>query len=243
MRAILVSVDYGDILALTLPHNRHHFEEVMVVTTPQDEETQRVARHMKSRLHLTQTFYDDGALFNKWKALEEALDSFGREGWLCIMDADILWPNLVDYAQFNTQGFLYNPYRHVWPHVHLTAPPEHQWNQLSTYRDFEFPGYTQIFHADDSHLPEAPWHEVDWKHAGGADSNFQNLWPDDCKVRLPWTVLHLGQPFENWAGRVGMRTDGVMPQLASQRRKALGEVLQGRRRATGPDKYAAERLP
>ena len=33
MRAILVSVDYADILALTLPLNRHHFSDVMVAAT------------------------------------------------------------------------------------------------------------------------------------------------------------------------------------------------------------------
>ena len=37
-------------------------------------------------------FYADGAAFNKWKALELALDSYGRRGWLCVMDADVIWP-------------------------------------------------------------------------------------------------------------------------------------------------------
>ena len=42
MNAILVCVDYSDLLAITLPHNRHHFNKVMVVTTPEDKDTIRL---------------------------------------------------------------------------------------------------------------------------------------------------------------------------------------------------------
>src|SRR5580692_269178 len=94
MKAILVSVDYADILAVTLPYNRHHFDEVYVVTTPGSEDG-RVAKQLGAEVWGTTAFYDDGAVFNKWKALEEALDVMGRDGWLCVMDADVLWPKTV----------------------------------------------------------------------------------------------------------------------------------------------------
>ena len=45
MRAILVAVDYADLLAITLPYNRQHFYEVMVVTSLDklDDETREYA--------------------------------------------------------------------------------------------------------------------------------------------------------------------------------------------------------
>ena len=77
--AVMVSVDYADLLSITLPRNRHHFERVMVVTTPNvsDLATREVARANNAELFCTNSFYDDGAHFNKWKALEQALD----KGW------------------------------------------------------------------------------------------------------------------------------------------------------------------
>lgn len=99
LRAIMVAVDYTDLLAITLPYNRHHFAEVMVVTKPGSKDA-AVARDVEAatapvRTHETDVFTRDGATFNKWAALEEALDVFGRHGWLCLMDADVLWPKEV----------------------------------------------------------------------------------------------------------------------------------------------------
>ena len=75
LRAILVCVDYADLLGLTMPYNRHHFSELMVVTSPQDKDTIALAPKLKAQLHVTESFYDNGADFNKWKGLEEALDA------------------------------------------------------------------------------------------------------------------------------------------------------------------------
>lgn len=233
----MVSVDYGDILGITLKYNRHHFEEVMVVTTPGDRETRKVASKNKARIHLTTSFYDDGALFNKWKALEEGLELFGREGLLAIMDADVLWPN--DFRQVYQRGYLYSPYRYLWPHIDRPIPQESDWERLIAFRDYEYPGYTQIFYGDDPVLAETPWYAIDWLHCGGADSDFQRRWPDDKKVRTDWKVLHLGEPYRNWGGRVSPRTDGELPALAGSRRKALAGVLEGRAVGEG---YSRERL-
>lgn len=243
MRAAIVCVDYGDILNITLPYNRHHFTEVLIVTTPQDDETQRVAERNGAKVHMTRAFYEGGALFNKWKGLEEGLSGFGRHGLLALMDADILWPREVP-RNFEP-GYLYGPHRYLWTDPRIPVPPENVWRHLQRYRDYEFPGYSQIFYADDPVLPFAPWHETNWTHAGGADSAFQNLWPSERKVRLPWPTLHLGTPWDNWAGRVSQRVDGSTPALASVRRETLRNLLALRRRDGGPagPDYSAERLP
>src|SRR5689334_22908441 len=96
MKAILVSVDYADLLAMTLPYNKHHFDEVFVITSNADNATKQVARENHCPYLATDSFWDDGAMFNKWKALEEGLTVMGRDGWICIMDADILWPKAVE---------------------------------------------------------------------------------------------------------------------------------------------------
>ncbi len=44
LRVVIVCVDYSDYLALTLPYNRHHFDEVLVITTSTDVITREVAK-------------------------------------------------------------------------------------------------------------------------------------------------------------------------------------------------------
>src|SRR3990172_1042499 len=197
MRAITVAVDYLDLLAITLPYNRHHFDDFMVVTSPpeRDKGIIQLATALKCRVHVTDAFYRNNAVFNKWLALEEALDAFGRHDWTVLLDADILWPRkLPEFPK--AIGCLYTPFRRIAIDYRSFAdgvPPESQWARFRLFKEYEYAGYSQIFHADDRHLPAPPWHETDWVHAGGADSFFQRLWPDVEKIRPPFTVLHLGR--------------------------------------------------
>lgn len=224
MKAILVCVDYADVLNLTLPYNRHHFSEVMVVTTPEDSATIQCAEANNCRIHTTRTFYEEGAIFNKWKSLEEALDVFGRYGWLCIMDADVFWPKQIpDYSR--EVGCIYTPKRRMRESVTAPIPDEVDWGQYPLHRNHtEWAGYTQIFHANDPHLGSPPWHQTNWKHAGGADSFFQKQWPNNRKKRPPFEVLHIGEAGANWCGRVTNYVDGSTPDLAEDRKQALETI-------------------
>jgi hypothetical protein len=242
LRAIMVCVDYGDLLRITLPYNRHHFSAVMIVTTSRDSETIDVAKRYGAGLYFTEAFYDNRAYFNKWKALEQGLDAFGRFGWLCIMDADVLWPKMIEHPEYEC-GYLYTPRRRIQNDILNSPLPEVGWPLLPLYNECEFAGYTQIFHADDSHLSVPPWYEQDWRHAGGGDSFFQYRWPVSNKRRPAWQVLHLGAPQRNWCGRVTMRTDGATDPAARQRAHWLEQLLRARKRHSFNDPYHAERLP
>lgn len=240
LKAILVSVDYADLLAITLPYNRHHFDSVMVVTTPTDKATIDLAAKYKCWTHCTNAFYDNGAKFNKWKALEEALDVYGREGWMCIMDADVLWPRDIPSYE-RVEGNLYTPLRRMFLNVELPIPPEDRWVDSPLHKQqAEFAGYTQIFHASDMHLGNAPWHEINWKHAGGADSFFQAKWPAANKIRPPFEVLHLGYAGTNWCGRASKRTDGTIPKETSERIRSLKSFVRGR--VSGPSRFDGEKI-
>lgn len=253
MRAILVSVDYSDVLALTLLYNRHHFTEVLVVTSSADVESRRVAEENGCRFFVTDAFYDDGADFNKWKALEQGLDVLGRDGWLCLMDADVLWPRHIpwlgcsDDCWGRREGNLYTPMRRMWlnPTIPYTSdnilPPESEWDRFPLHpQQVEWAGYTQIFHASDPVLPSPPWHDISWKHAGGSDSEFQARWPQNRKVRPPFEVLHIGEAGVNWVGRATPRLDGTVPEGSADKRRKLRELI--RKRGKGPDRFRHEKL-
>jgi hypothetical protein len=227
VNAILVSVGYTDCLRLSLPYNRHHFERVMVVTSGADaEDVLPVVVAARAELHVTDAFYARGALFNKWAALEEGLDRLGREGWLTILDADVLWPK-SSHAFRPVPGNLYTPLRRMCPDVPDRVPPEANWRLYAPHRQqAEWAGYTQVFHASDPALGPTPWHDTGWAHAGGADSFFQQKWPASKKLRPPFEVLHMGPSGVNWAGKGN--------------EQKLREMI--RRRKPGTDRFAAEKL-
>lgn len=250
LRAIMVSVNYTDLLSVTLPYNRHHFDEVMVVTDMAGEaELAHIPDSLGVRLWPTDAFTRGGAVFNKWMALEEGLDAFGRHGVICLMDADILWPKSLPNYDFEF-GKLYSPLRRMapWPcedKYNAPIPPEDQWWQYPIHRNInEWAGYTQIFHAHDPVLGPTPWHEINWKHAGGADSFFQQKWALLNKVRPTWECLHLGEAGVNWYGRATAFADGSIPNGAEIKRTQLREMWANRNkvRRGDRDRFSGEKL-
>jgi hypothetical protein len=223
MRAIMTAVDYADILAITLPYNRHHFTEVMVVTSPGrlDADTRKVAEQNDCRVCCTDLFHGGGSTFNKFAALERGLNVFGRHGRLCVMDADILFPkHIPDYP--HRLDTLYTPKRRMFVDVSQPIPQEPYWASYPyPVEDEEFAGYTQIFDAGTLlKWMDAPWYASNHT-AGDSDSLFQSQWSDARKQRPPFEVLHLGPACVNWCGRVSQYTDGSVHPEAPGRQKAL----------------------
>lgn len=248
MNAILVCVDFSDVLQITLPYNRHHFDKLVVVTSPKDHDTYEVCLENRATPFVTDSFYENGARFNKFKALEQGLDYLGREGWTCLLDCDVLWPKKIP-VELNTRkvgmtgkewvkefcqiGCLYTPRRRMMIDITQPIPNEDKWKQFPLHAQcVEWAGYTQIFHSGDTALGTPPWHEIDWIHAGGGDSFLQAKWPKEKKIRPIWEVLHLGPSGENWLGRVTKRTDGSLPEGAEVNRAELQQLI--RKRRTNP---------
>lgn len=243
MRAVIVSVDYGDFLALTLPFNRRHFSDVLVVTTERDAVTVEVALHHGCDVHVTDAFYRGGADFNKWLALEEGLDWFGRDGWLTLLDADVVLPREFEGFQ-PSPGYLYSPLRRMWLNPTGVVPLQEDWKSLPLFEDYEHAGYTQTFHCADPVLGPGPWHETNWRHAGGADSFFQQRWPVGRRTRPAFEVLHLGPAGANWCGRVTPTLDGTMPptDVVTERSGKLRAYRRGRVGVPAADRYRHEKL-
>ncbi len=237
MKGITVCVDYSDLLEVTLPRNQHHFKQIAIVTAPHDEKTKELVRKLSRELPveitliITDSFYDDGADFNKWKALEEGLDFIGRKGLLCIFDADVIWPKKLPHSFLPSIGNLYSPVRRMYTDFKSEVPPEEYWMNFPLHRNLaEFAGYTQIFFGEDPVLGTAPWHEINWRHAGGADSFFQQKWKQKNKIRPDFEVLHLGEAGKNWFGRSTPYLDGSKEPEAEERERKYFKVWRERRR-------------
>lgn len=212
MNSIVVCVEFDDFLAVTLLRNVRHFERTLVVTSPGDGPTKAlVLATPKCELFETDAFFRGGAAFNKGAAMEEGFDVLGRNGWVCIWDADVMMPESIEFAK--DCRCLYVPVRRILP-----DPKDFsdclEWSNLSSpTRANEFVGYFQLFHASSV---SPPWYTSDWTHAGGCDSDFQLKFPSDRLRRPPFEVLHLGLEGVanseqrigiNWCGRVSPRID------------------------------------
>lgn len=241
-RSITICVEYTDFLALTLPFNAPWFSDTLIVTSEQDTKTQQYCIDNEIRCHVTDAFYRRGAVFNKWAALEEGLDVYGRHGWLCLLDADVALPRRIK-PWTPKQGFLYTPRRRIWDPPPAAIPNERTWglNRRSLLRE-DFAGYCQFFHAEDTVLGPAPWHATDWTWAGGADTYFCKKWADQKKLRTPFECLHLGPPFHNWAGRTTPFLDGTEPDQAEKRKGVRAMLLNARKANNRQNRYLAEKL-
>lgn len=243
MRAILVAVDYTDLVNITIPYNRHHFTDMMIVTCYRNKpELKAFAKKNDCILYATNAFYGEGAIFNKWKALEEALDQYGRYDWMCLLDADILWPKDLG-GWIPNLGCLYVPERRIFEDLSQPIPQEPYWRTFPHFlKNEEFAGYSQIFHCADSHVGPGPWHETNWIHAGGADTNFWHKWPEAQRRRPPFEVLHLGPVVTNWCGRVSPLVTGEVLPEAKERAQQMKEIM-NQRTGRGPSRYQKERIP
>ncbi len=225
-KSLTVCVDYDDFLTVTLPRNKRHFSRTLVVTSPTDTQTQELAKEQECECYVTDAFYRDGAVFNKGLAVEEAFDVLGRDGWICVWDADVVMPESID-IQNREQDCLYVPGRHI-----LDQPgrfsDDLNWATLPLpTQPHEFDGYCQIFHAS---AIDPPWYGTTWTHAGGCDSDFEFKFPAEKRRRAPFTVLHLGTDGSNWRGRVTPRIDtGEIPAAAEDRTQQMRQMLADRK--------------
>lgn len=209
-RGIVICVEYDDLLQITLPSNIHYFSECCVITSLNDSRTIELCESIPNvKVFRTDAFTRYGAKFNKGLAMEEGLEFFGKSDWMVIWDADCIFPMELTLPELEV-GKLYGPNRLIFDDVKkwYRNSPNHNWRIAKPTVDIEFPGFFQLFHADDPVLASTPyWYDPTFIHAGGGDCYFQQLWAPQNKVRLNFNVLHLGPRDVNWFGRTSERVD------------------------------------
>jgi len=216
VNGITVSVNYDDLLAVTLPRNAKLLERVVVVTTPDDHRTLAVtARVPNAVVYCTDAFTRDGATFNKGLAIEEGLSFMGRRGWLLSFDSDVLLPPDFPPQKKLDERVLYAPWRRILEDASRWEKYIHpaKWLTLPRFDEtWEFAGACLLFHANAPHLGKPPWFGTTWEGAQGYDSDFFLRWPRPLRHRWDYDVLHLGPHSANWYGRQTRRLDGSLPE-------------------------------
>jgi glycosyltransferase involved in cell wall biosynthesis len=88
---IITCVNRVSFLKETLPLNKGRFDNVVVVTSPSDYETQLLCKKEEVDCLPTNVFYKDGAPFNKGHGINYGLERLKYNEWVVLADCDILF--------------------------------------------------------------------------------------------------------------------------------------------------------
>jgi hypothetical protein len=226
IEAVTVCVNYSDFLAHTLPHNKNHFNKIVVVTDTKDIDTKKVCDFYNVMCVQTDVFYENGNKINKGKGINEGLKHLDMDGWVVHLDADIYLPPLTRSILENLEldnktiygidrmmcpsykdwmNFIDNPslLHEGWIYVHPTAFP--MGVRIAEYKGkgWEPIGFFQMWNPKGSGVFEYP------KEHGAVDRSdviFAKKFPRSKRQLLPEIIsihidseqAHMGK---NWSGR------------------------------------------
>jgi hypothetical protein len=241
IEAVVTCVNYSDFLSHALPENLQHLDRMVVVTHPDDKQTQSLCTKYGVDCIETEVMHDDGDKFNKGRAINLGLSHLRHEDWIIHMDADVLLPHrfrsMLQHAKLNQKN-IYGAdrlncisYDHWMSHKHKTIP-QHQWRCLVT-PPLEFPIGSRLLHQEYGYCPIGYfqlWHSSTKRKypiiSGSAEHSdvlFSVQWSRQNRVLLPeFFVYHLesdkAAPMgANWAGRTtkpfGKQTDCKIPKF------------------------------
>lgn len=227
LEAVITCVDYADFLAHTLPTNRALFDRLIVVTTTEDLDTQRVCDHAYVECVTTSAFRAQDGEFHKGAGINVGLEHLTLDGWVVHLDADIVLPaharEILDNAPLDPRMVYgidrYNLRSAAQWDQHLRRPPIQQelgrcLVHLSNYplgarvsvphlQGWAPIGFFQLWNPSVSGVKRYPENHVG---ADRTDMMFACQWPRARRGLLPEIVAyHLESEHAaqgaNWQGR------------------------------------------
>lgn len=229
LEAVTVCVNYGDILRVTMPFNKPLFNNWIIVTTPEDTETQDVCRYYNVPYIATNVFYEDGADFNKAKGINEGLKKLTKVDWMLHIDADIILP--ANFRQICKEDQLQKDAIYGIDRVNVNGNEDlfkllinknsqiRQWTYLDPDLKFDpgfrlhnlnagynVIGFFQLFHSSHFDKNNNQWYPINHTSAARTDVGFQQQWPLNKRLFYPGIIgYHIETEYApkgiNWNGR------------------------------------------
>jgi hypothetical protein len=231
LEGIIVCVNYSDFLAHTLPYNKTHFDNLIVVTDTKDNKTKELCEFYHVRCIQTDIFYENGNSFNKGAAIDYGLSQLENKGWVMHLDADIYLPPLTRHILENipleTQKiygadrlmcpsyerwteFLNNPKKiqEGWVYIHLDSFPIGV--RIAEYNNkdsgYEPIGYLQLWNPKGSGVYGYPTQHdfcdrTDVLHCKRFSRQNRELLPEIVVIHLESEGLTVDSMGKNWKGR------------------------------------------
>lgn len=215
LEAVMVSVDYSDILEIVLNENINIFDHIVVVTTPKDKKTQKICKKYNCTTVLTDCFYDDGCTFNKGKAINIGYKYLKYKDWVVNIDSDIVLFKNFKELFFNIPKLdkekLYWSKRIIFKNktewdVFLQTgackKPKEEEDALGFLQIFNY--NSKVFTLLRKYNNDNPYFEFSCD-ASQSDLEFKNKWNIKLRPMLKIPCYHLGEYEKNWNGRVTLK--------------------------------------
>ena len=211
LEGLTICVNFHDYLVRTLPKNKKHFDNFIVVTTPEDHRTQKICALQNVPVKLS---FRKGPKFNKGALINDGLSVMGKTSWIIHVDADVLLPETLrselEKCHLDQDTF-YGARLLI-----ATNPQDLSKTELiHSYRCIGI-GAFQLWHAQSKYLKnQKTWYSEKYDHAGRSDRKFYRLWNKQEPTELEGIhPIHLGElrlekfggHGEDWSGRQDTHT-------------------------------------
>ncbi len=189
---IIVSVDYNDYLLLTLVENKKIFENITVVTSEDDKLCQEICEKLDVNCVISHRLYEEGAIFNKGKAINDGIKSIEEPDLILLLDADIIVTDeintylLSDDCLYTSSRKIYKDYKSFIDKVNFIDEVD---------KGF---GFFQLFCFNNLINKKMPFPENS-NSAEGSDLTFRDKFSSRSSIGKE--VIHLGDTRKNWKGR------------------------------------------
>ena len=202
---VIVSVNYNDYLSVTLSHNSKIFDNITVVTSSQDILCKKICEKFGVKYVVTDIMYDDNAKFKKGKAINEGLRSIENPDFILLIDADIIVSNKIDLDSID-EDYLYTSDRYICKSYNLLQSyinSEKKNEDIFKYESNHGIGFFQLFNINHNSIDKDKVYPEFSNDASWDDLLFRDKFPK--RNTIDNTIIHLGDPYQNWTGRVTNR--------------------------------------
>ena len=219
---IIVSVNYNDYLLVSLSNNIKYFEDITVVTSSDDLMCHKICDRFKVKCIITDRMYEDGALFNKGKAINDGIKSISNPEWILLLDADIVITEKIDLVE--DKNILYTSDRYICDNYNMYKDWKDgkiEIDKIGKYEVNKGLGFFQLFNIDNSNInKELPFPESS-NDAAWSDLQFRDKFIKRNKIDK--YVIHLGSAYRNWKGRKTDRflSDDLFHELYNKQEKTF----------------------
>jgi hypothetical protein len=192
LELLSISTNYLDLTRITLPQNLAHFDHVIIVTKPSDQQTIDYLESLnnnKITIIKTDAFTYQNSIFNKGLALDVGLRYLKFKKYVCIADIDIIFPNNFRQVFFSED----RNKETMWGMRRRDIQTKLDYDKLLTgekkitdfrlFRGISY-GFMTLFHYESSifqrinkqtkGFPYPAW----FNHGAESDHIFRNLWSD-----------------------------------------------------------------
>jgi hypothetical protein len=205
LECMMVCVNYNDKLAITLPLNKKHFDNVVVITISTDKETVDICKRNNVTCIVSNRMKINNSVFNKAAMLNDGLKHLKRTDWILVTDADIILPQIFRSVLTNLD--INNIY---WTDRYLckTRYDLEMFSKRSSIvrlweHDDRPAGFFNLFNFKAQTIKNyKQLYDERFKACNRYDTQFFRSWPKNNRKKFSLPVIHLGHIGIDWYGRI-----------------------------------------